>query len=113
MTKQDEFDSIEQLIKSSDKQCVVLGMVFIKQDELFAKVRTTYGNETNGLPEKFKTFAQVCDFVEKKCDDHEFMCENWPRNADVIYRPASLLVLSKMRLIYDQTAKDEKIVSTR
>ncbi len=110
MTEEDQqkFDEIERLVKSPDRNSVVLGMGYIMLNEYFEKVRTAFGDETEGLPNKFKTFAHVCDFVKKKYFKHNHMCDNWPRNADIIYRPAALLVLEKMRFVCEQTSEEEK-----
>ncbi len=113
MTKQDEFDSIEQLIKSSDIESVILGYNMIATNEFFVEVRQLYESECNNLPDGFNRFRLVCDFVKQNTRDNAQMRKSPPQFIKSIYRPASLLVLSKMRLIYDQTAKDEKIVSTR
>lgn len=97
-----EFDNIEDLIYASTAGDVSLGYSLIVTDESFNKVKRLYGNEAQNLPEKFNTFARVCEFVEKVSLNNKFMMESWPLLADSLYRPAALAVLAKMRL-YNQS----------
>lgn len=97
-----ELDNTEDLIHASTAADVSLGYNLIVTDECFCEVKRLYGNDTQNLPEKFDTFANVCEFIEKVSLNNKFMMESWPLLADSLYKPAALAVLAKMRL-YNQS----------
>ena len=91
-----DVEEITSYIKSPDLETVILGYSMIITDGDFKVVKELYGLETHELPDKFNNFAHVCEYLQMRSSEHEYMESIWPRNADTLYRPVAQAVLSRI-----------------